>query len=79
VSKVWEGTQEWEQWALVGIACPMEWELGTRLVIAGREWTCMDHGGATVYQDDIPWIDMLTPELLFPHGTIVEATIYPPN
>jgi len=78
VSKVWEGTQEWSLWAEVGIACPMEWELGTRLVIAGRKWTCMDHGGAIVYQDGIPWIDMLTPELLFPHGTIVEATIYPP-
>lgn len=57
----------------------MEWELGTRLVIAGREWTCMDHGGKIVYEDDgIAWIDMLTPELLFAHGTIVEAEMYQP-
>ena len=27
-----------------------------------------------VYEDDgIAWIDMLTPEVLFPHGSIVEA------
>jgi hypothetical protein len=52
----------------------MEWELGTRLMIGGREWTCMDHGGAIVYEDDgIPWVDMLTPDLLFEHGTVVKA------
>ncbi|MFZ5932860.1 MAG: hypothetical protein ACOYT7_02170 [Patescibacteria group bacterium] len=58
--------------------CPPEWEFGTRLVISGREWVCMDRGGAIQIEDGIAWIDMLTPEKLFPHGSIVEAYLVEP-
>lgn len=74
VSKVWEGTQDWENWiGKNGIACPPEWELGTKLIIEEETWTCMDRGGAIVFQDGVPWIDMLRKRPLVPYGTIIEA------
>lgn len=72
VSRMASG-EPWEDWVDKAIACPLEWEFGTRLVIAGRDWVCMDHGGAIVIQDSIAWVDMLTPEALYAYGTVVEA------
>lgn len=74
ISKVWGGTQSWESWVgRSGIACPPEWEFGTRLTINGRTWTCMDRGGAIQFVNGIPWVDMLIPEPIYIHGTVVEA------
>ncbi len=70
--------EPWEDWVDRAIACPLEWEFGTRIRIAGREWVCQDHGGAIEFVDGIPWVDMLTENELFPHGTIVEAEMLPP-
>ena len=67
--------EPWQDWVEEAIACPPEWEFGTRLVVSGREWVCMDRGGAIQIEDGIAWIDMLTPEALFPHGNIVEALV----
>lgn len=68
--------EKWEDWVEQAIACPSEWEFGTRLEIDGRLWTCMDHGEKIVFQDGIPWIDMLTPNPPYPYGSIVEAKLY---
>jgi hypothetical protein len=71
--------ERWQDWTERAIACPVEWEFGTRVIVAGREWTCMDHGGAIIFDaDGIPWIDMLTPEPLFRHGSIIVATLIRP-
>jgi len=70
--------EPWQDWVEEAIACPTEWEFGTRLVIAGREWVCMDRGGAIQIEEGIAWIDMLTPERLFPYGSIQEAVISRP-
>ena len=71
--------EAWQDWVERAIACPSEWEFGTRVVVSGREWVCMDRGGAIVYEEDgIPWVDMLTPQPLFPHGTVVEASLIHP-
>lgn len=74
VSRMSSG-EAWQDWAERAIACPTEWEFGTRLDVAGREWVCMDRGGAIVIEDGIAWVDMLTPIGLFPHGTVLEATL----
>lgn len=65
--------EPWQDWVEAAIACPLEWEFGTRVVVAGEEWECMDRGGAIQIVDGIAWIDMLTPNPRYAYGTIVEA------
>ncbi len=70
--------EPWQDWVEKAIACPPEWEFGTRLVISGREWVCMDRGSAIQIEDGIAWIDMLTPRALFAYGSILEASLIRP-
>lgn len=66
----------WQSWIDKAVACPPEWAFGTKLVVNGREWICMDRGSKIVYgEDHIPWIDMLTEDALVPHGTLVKAEV----
>lgn len=65
--------ERWEDWAFRkweepgAAACPPEWPFGTRLRAWGREWVCLDRGGAIRYREGIPWVDFLLREL--PEGT----------
>jgi len=68
--------QPWEEWVGRGIACPREWPFYTRLVVDGRTWVCVDRGGAIKYVDGVPWVDFLVPEGRYPHGQVVEATLF---
>lgn len=69
--------ERWEEWVDVAIACPPEWPHHSQVVIDGRQWVCLDTGGAIKYgHDGIPWIDMLTQEPLYPFGSVVDATLY---
>ena len=50
----------WE--AVVGIAaaCPMEWPIGSVVVIAGRTWICLDRGDMACDENSCE-VDLLTP------------------
>jgi len=67
--------EPWEEWIDRAIACPVEWEFGTIVRLFGIDWTCMDRGGAIVYQDGIPWVDILSEKSPVSYGEIVEAEI----
>ena len=69
--------ESWQDWVEKAIACPPEWDFGTRMVIEGREWICMDRGSQILVEGGVAWIDMLTPSPLLPYGTVVEAEILP--
>lgn len=62
----------------IAIACPVELEFGTKIIVEGREWVCLDRGGAIVYDGYAYWIDQLTASPEYPFGTIVEATMVEP-
>lgn len=69
---------DWRGWFGRAIACPPEWPFWTRVVVAGREWLCLDRGGAIRFQGDIPWIDMLLEAPLYDYGTVVNAEVIRP-
>ena len=74
-SKIWGGKKDWKDYVDIGIACPPEWDFGTILVIEDREWICADRGGKIIFEEEIPWIDMLIEQPLYPYGQVVEAEI----
>lgn len=52
---------DWQEWAYTGVACPADWPLGTRIVLDGVTWTCVDRGSAIGYtRDGRPIIDFMT-------------------
>lgn len=51
---------DWKTWVGKGLACPMQYPLGTVFVVMGEEWTCVDRGEAIVVnQDGTIWLDLL--------------------
>lgn len=69
---------DWKDYYNVAIACPPELELGTKIIIEGNEWTCLDRGEAIVKEGNVYWVDMLSKEPPYPFGTIMEAeAVYP--
>ena len=77
VSKMANG-RAWQNHVGQAIACPPEWEFGTKIVVYDKEWTCMDRGGMIKYDRGIPWIDMLTDTAVVDYGTIATAEIIRP-
>jgi hypothetical protein len=68
----------WEDYVDYAIACVPEWEFGTKIVVAGETWECMDRGGAIQIVDGIPWVDFLQEKADYRYGAIVDAIlIYP--
>lgn len=58
---------DWQQWVGKGVACPIEYDIGTVFVIRGQKWTCVDRGGAIITNEDGSiWLDMLMPYM--PYG-----------
>ncbi|MBI2430954.1 MAG: hypothetical protein HYV39_02990 [Candidatus Levybacteria bacterium] len=53
--------ENWEYYVGRAVACPQEWPFGTKVYAFGREWLCLDHGGAIVTENGESWIDFLTP------------------
>lgn len=57
----------WQKWVGKGLACPLEYPLGTIFVVRGQEWTCIDRGERIVVNTDgTIWLDLLLP--FMPHG-----------
>ena len=69
--------KEWQEWVGVGLACPMEFALGTEWHIPalGKTFICVDRGGAIQRLDDqhrSAFVDLLQPDIPYVHnGTIV--------
>ncbi len=77
VSKMASGLA-WQDYVERAAACPREMPFGTRIILDGQEWVCLDRGGKIVYKDGIPWIDFLTANPQYPYGSIVLAQIIYP-
>lgn len=65
--------EKWQDWMDKAVACPFELEFGTKIVIDGKEWVCMDRGGAINKVGDVYWIDQLTENPQYTFGTVLEA------
>lgn len=77
VSRMASG-QRWENWIDRAVACPEEFPFGTIFVIDGKQWVCMDRGGAIVRIDkDTIWLDMLTRKPIYRYGSEVNAIVIP--
>lgn len=68
----------WQDYVGKAIACPSEWKFWTKLIVNGREWICLDHGGAIKIVDGIAWVDFLQEYASYPYGTLVEAILIQP-
>lgn len=77
VSKMSSGLR-WQEWMDKAIACPSTLPFWTRIVVDGREWICLDRGGAIVMVGDVYWIDQLTTTPEYRFGTVVEAEMFLP-
>jgi hypothetical protein len=56
----------WQKWVGKGLACPLEYPLGTIFVVRGQEWVCIDRGERIVVNPDgTIWLDLLMP--FMPH------------
>ncbi len=73
--------QPWQDWVGRALACPIEWDFGTRVVFPdGTEWVCKDRGGAIRYTaNGMTWVDQLTGSPLYYYGQFVEVRLYPPE
>ncbi len=59
--------QRYEDWVGKGLACPVEFPIGTQFEINGQLWMCVDRGGAIVsLPDGTIWLDLLSP--VMPYG-----------
>lgn len=75
VSRMASG-QPWQNWVGKAVACPSEYPFGTIFVIEGRNWVCLDRGGAiTRINNNTIWLDMLSNKPLYKFGTVLDVTI----
>lgn len=68
----------WQDYVDYAIACPKELPFGTKIIVDGKEWECMDRGSAIVFDGQSYWIDQLTGNPQYPFGTVVEAKMILP-
>lgn len=65
----------WERFVGLACACPVEYPFGTRFIVQGKTWTCLDRGGAIVRDGNKIWLDLLTKEKIVPHGTVLKVEV----
>lgn len=51
----------WLDYIGKAVACAVDWPLHSRVIFLGREWICLDRGGAIVAQGGAYWFDFLQP------------------
>ena len=76
--------KEWQEWVGVGLACPMEWPLGTEWHIPalGKTFICVDRGGAIQRLDDqhrSAFVDLLQPDIPYVHNGNIVRDQYSPS
>lgn len=70
----------WQDYVDTAVACPAEYPFGTRFLVFGKLWTCLDRGGAIIRtNDNSVWLDLLTPTTPVPFGTEVEVLVIRPK
>jgi hypothetical protein len=68
--------KRWQDYVDEALACPSEYPFGTRFVVLGKEWTCLDRGGAIKSnKDGTIWLDLLTADapVAFESVVVVEV------
>ena len=69
----------WQEWSYRGAACPVDWPFGTRIVLDGVTWTCVDRGSAIGYtRDGRPLIDFMTDKPAYTFKQAVTVQVLPP-
>lgn len=68
----------WQDYMDYAIACPIELEFGTKIMIGNKVWECLDRGSAIVYDGYVYWVDQLTANPEYEFGEVVEAIIIEP-
>jgi hypothetical protein len=74
--------ERWQDYIDQAAACPKEWDFWTKFRTPdGREWVCLDRGGAIRYgytprwmeYDGLAWIDLLTSSPGYSYGQVTEV------
>ena len=68
----------WKEGINIGMACPSEMKMGTKLYFPEfeRTFTCTDRGSMIVKTDSNEyWVDLLLDKPLVPYGKVVEAEV----
>lgn len=65
----------WEDYMERAVACPPEWDFGTKLLVDGKIWVCKDRGGGIKYDDGIPWVDFLTADPDHNYRDLIAVTV----
>lgn len=67
----------WEDYVERAIACPPEFPFGTKIIVDGKEWICLDRGGKITFDANANayWIDFLTHTPAHAYGEIIEGII----
>lgn len=66
----------WKDNLGVTVACPVEWEIGSRVVLPIGEFICKDRGEMIIFIDGIPWIDHLSAVPIFDYGSMIDIEVY---
>jgi hypothetical protein len=75
LSKMSSG-QPWQNWIDKACACPAKYPFGTSFIVDGKEWVCMDRGGAIVVTGaGEVWLDLLTEHATRPYGQVVTVEV----
>ncbi len=68
----------WQDYVGYAIACPPEWSFGTKLVVDGKTWECLDRGGKIQIVNGIAWVDFLQEQADYSYGTLIDAILIQP-
>lgn len=72
---------EWQEWKYKGAACPKDWPFGTKIILDGQTWTCVDRGAFVGYNSKTgaPIVDFLTDKPKYAFRQHVEARVIFPE
>jgi hypothetical protein len=76
--------EPWQKWVGKACACPSKYAFGTKWVVLGKTYTCMDRGGAIVTGGQfvngkyvtVVWLDLLQPTAPVPYGTVIDVQMF---
>jgi hypothetical protein len=83
VSRMSSG-EPWEKWVNQAVACPLKYSFGTKFVVLGKTYTCLDRGGAiqSIIEyisgifTQVEWLDLLQETAPVPYGTVIDVQVY---
>ena len=66
----------WKNHQDEAVACPDEFPFGSKVLTDFGTYTCLDRGGMIVFEDGLPWIDILSPVPIKDYGSIHPIEIH---